>query len=251
MEAYYPYLFPLLVIGVVAWQLKIGETFRMRWIPSVSRAEHKVAYWAIIAFQVILGGYGTYEGLTMGDTTEMAEGDDAPTVQVAGMVGGGGGGGGTPALATKAAAPAPPPTPVDPKIIDSAMALHRGKKYAAAMPLYDAAVAGAPTDPELVYWRGVASWNMPNGSANALRDFRKTIELDPTHWNAHLNADRILVAEKKWDESLALWNTYLARIPNSADAMCERSGTQRLKGDTAAARADAANARQMGKRTAC
>ena len=36
MEAYYPYLFPLLVVGLVAWQLKIGETFRMRWIPSVS-----------------------------------------------------------------------------------------------------------------------------------------------------------------------------------------------------------------------
>ena len=248
MDAYYPYLFPLLVIGLVAWQLKVGETFRMRWIPSVSRAEHKVAYWAVIAFQLILGGFGTYEGLTYGDTTTVAEveEEDEPTVQVAGMMGGGGA---PVSLATKAAAPAP--TPPDPKIRDSAMAMHRVRRFADAVALYDVAVSQAPNDPELTYWRGVANWNTPNGAANALRDFRKTIELDPAHWNAHLNADRILVGQKKWDESLALWTAYLGRVPNSADALFERSGTNRLKGDSAAMRADAAKACQLGKRAAC
>jgi tetratricopeptide (TPR) repeat protein len=140
---------------------------------------------------------------------------------------------------------------VDPKIRDSAMALHRAKKYAEAIPLYDAAVAGAPTDAELVYWRGVAHWNTAAGSANALRDFRKAIELDPANWNAHLNADRILVAEKRWDEDLAMWSAYLARVPNSAEAMFERSGSYRLKGDTAAARAEMARSCRAGKREAC
>jgi tetratricopeptide (TPR) repeat protein len=247
MEAYYPYLFPLLVVGLVAWQLKIGETFRMRWIPSVSKAEHKVAYWAIIAFQVIVGGFGTYEGFTYGDSTTVAEEDeDAPTVQVAGMTGGA-----PVALATKAAAPTPPPTPPDPKIRDSAIALHRARKFAQAVELYDVAVSQAPTDPELVYWRGVAHWNTPNGGPNALRDFRKVIELDPAHWNAHINADRILVSQGRWDQGLAMWNAYLGRVPNSADAYFERSGTNRLKGDTAAMRADAAKACELGKREAC
>ena len=243
-ETLYPFLFPVLVVGLVAWQLKIGQTFRMRWIPSVTKAEHKVAYWAIMAFQVIAGGYASYEGFTLTDSTAMAEGD-APAANVASMTGGAGG------AVRQAARPTPPPPPANPVIRDSALALHRAKKYALAIPMYDTAVAQAPTDPELVYWRGVANWNVLNGSQNAMRDFRRTIELDPAHWNAHLNADRILVAEKKWDESIALWTKYLERVPTSADAYWERSGTNRLKGDTAASRADATKACELGKRDAC
>ena len=248
LTTYYPYLFPLLIIALVGYQLKIGETVRMRFIPSVSKADHKIAYWSILAFQVVLGGFGTWDGLVRNGTIGGGDDDGIPAVNVAGMAGG-------PDVrqaSTKAAPPAPPaPTPVNAVLRESATKVHRARRFAEAVVLYDAALGAVPGDPEVVYWRGVANWNTPNGSANALRDFRRAVELDPTHWNAHLNADRILVAEKKWDESVALWNKYLERVPTSADAYWERSGTNRLKGDTAGMRADAAKACELGKREAC
>src|SRR5688500_9327920 len=106
METLYPLLFPLLVLGLVAWQVKKGQTFRMRWIPSVSKAEHTVAFWAIIAFQIIVGGFGTYEGFALTGTGAIAEDDGAPTVQMAGMAGGA-----NVSLSATKSAPAPAPAP--------------------------------------------------------------------------------------------------------------------------------------------
>jgi hypothetical protein len=246
---YYPFLFPVLVVALVLYQLKIGQTIRMRFIPSISKAEHQMAFWAIIAFQVVLAGYGAYEGVTRPDPLGLLASDDSTAVNVAGMTGGG-----NPNIkqaATKAAPPPPTPTPLNAALRDSAIKLHRAKRYAAAIPVYDAALGAVPGDPEVVYWRGVAHWNTPNGTTKALADFRRAIELDPANWNAHLNADRILTAERKWDESVALWNKYLERVPNSGDAYWERSGTNRLKGDTAGMRADAAKACELGRRDAC
>lgn len=243
LQTFYPYIFPVLVLALVVYQLKIGQTLRMRWIPSVTRAEHRMAYWAIMAFQVIVGGYGTYEGFNLVDTAGVADAG-APTMNAAGLAGG-------PGMKQAARPTPPPPPPANPVIRDSALKLHRAKLYARAIPMYDTAVTQAPNDPELVYWRGVANWNVPNGAQNAMRDFKRTIELDPAHWNAHLNADRILVAEKKWDEGIELWNKYLERVPTSADAYYERSGMYRLKGDTASARVDMTKACELGKREAC
>lgn len=127
---------------------------------------------------------------------------------------------------------------------------YREKRYADAIAAYDALQPEAGRDALLTYWRGMAHWQLGQVDL-ALRDFRRTIELEPANFDAHRNADRILTQQQRWDEILALWNPYIAKNPGNAKAYFERAGTNFHKGDRAAAQADAARACELGKQEAC
>ena len=139
--------------------------------------------------------------------------------------------------------------PVDPGR-EAAFDLHRAQKWQQAIAAYDAIVKASGEDAEILYWRGMARWKSAQFDA-AYRDFRRVIDLDPTHLEAHVNADRLLARNQRWDEILAMWNWYISRQPPNAEAHYERGGTYFHKGDMVAARADAAKACELGKAQAC
>lgn len=133
---------------------------------------------------------------------------------------------------------------------EAAFDLHRAQKWAQAIAAYDAIVKAGGEDAEILYWRGMAHWKSAHFD-EAYRDFRRVIDLDPTHLEAHRHADRLLARQKKWDEIITMWNWYISRQPPNAEAYFERGGTYFHKGDMASARADTAKACDLGMAQGC
>lgn len=133
---------------------------------------------------------------------------------------------------------------------DQAFSLHRAKKWPEAIVVYDELLRESERDAELSYWRGMAHWNLDHAD-QALQDFRRVLELEPTNFDAHRSADRILSRQKRWDEILDMWDSYIEKVPANAEAYFERGGTNFHKGNLAAAQADAARACELGKSEAC
>ena len=133
---------------------------------------------------------------------------------------------------------------------EEAFRLHREQRWEDAIAVYDQLLQESERDAELRYWRGMAHWKLDHTDA-ALQDFRAVIELEPTNFDAHRSADRILSLQGRWDEVLEIWDDYIARTPTNADAFFERGGTNYHKGDLAAARADAARACELGHAEGC
>lgn len=133
---------------------------------------------------------------------------------------------------------------------NQAYELHRAQKWTEAVAAYDRSLADSAQDPEVTYWRGMAQWQLGRED-EALRDFRRVIELEPSNFDAHRYADLLLANQRRWDEILEMWGRYIERTPASAEAYFERGGTNYHKGDLVAAQADAAKACELGKSQAC
>lgn len=133
---------------------------------------------------------------------------------------------------------------------EQAFDLHRAQKWVEAIPVYDQLLREYERDAELRYWRGMAHWQLGHAD-QALQDFRRVIELEPTNFEAHRSADRILSGQQRWDEILEIWDHYIERTPTNAEAYFERGGTNYHKGNLVAAQADAAKACELGKSEAC
>lgn len=131
-----------------------------------------------------------------------------------------------------------------------AFELHRAQKWPEAISIYDDLLVEWGDNAELSYWRGMAHWQLGH-TDQALWDFKRVIELEPTNFTAHRSADRILSQQKRWDEILAIWDRYIKRAPADAEAYFERGGTHFHKGNLEAAHADAARACELGKPEAC
>jgi len=133
---------------------------------------------------------------------------------------------------------------------EDAFRLHREERWEEAVARYDQLLRESERDAELHYYRGVVHWKLSRPD-QALEDFRRAIELEPTHFDAHRNADRILSQQQRWDEILEMWNAYIAETPTNAEAYFERGGTNFHRGDLVAAQADAAQACRLGKAEGC
>jgi tetratricopeptide (TPR) repeat protein len=133
---------------------------------------------------------------------------------------------------------------------DQALDLYREQKWPEAIAAFDALLQESDRDAERRFWRGMAHWKLGH-TEQALQDFRRAIELEPTNFDAHRGADRILSRQQRWDEILEMWDRYIFRVPTNAEAYFERGGTYFHKKDLAAAQADAARACELGKAEAC
>ena len=142
------------------------------------------------------------------------------------------------------------PTPPAQALRDKAFALHRQQKYADSVAAYDQLLGEVGADAELVYYRGAAHWHLGDLDA-AQRDFRRTIELDPGNYEAHVHIDRMLSREKRFDECVQLWNAYLKVVPRDANAYLERAGSHFHRGDRESSLRDAKRSCELGKEKAC
>ena len=133
---------------------------------------------------------------------------------------------------------------------EKAFTLHREHKYAEAVAVYDQLLGETGADSELVYWRGAARGNLGDRKG-AEADFRRAIELDPGNYDAHVQVDRMLSRERRFDECVQLWNAYLKVVPRDANAYLERAGSHFHRGDRDSSLADAKRACDLGKAPAC
>lgn len=106
------------------------------------------------------------------------------------------------------------------------------------------------TQAESTFRRGNAKANLGQVDA-ALVDYRRVMDLDPAHFEAHRNADRILSRQLRWDDCIDVWNRYLRVVPRDPEGYYERAGSFYKKGDLDASRADLKRACELGKTQAC
>ena len=70
-----------------------------------------------------------------------------------------------------------------------------------AYEIYDRAIAKYPSDYQLYYSRG-ATYHENDELEKALRDYKKTIELNPFHYYAHVRSASLALNEERYAESL-------------------------------------------------
>ena len=123
-------------------------------------------------------------------------------------------------------------------------------QFEPAKQALDRAVGLGPASAETLYWRGRASLQSRNWDA-ALVDFRKALEVDPTHFESAKNIDWIYAQRGDWQSIVKMWDAFLVRSPSHAGAYFERAGTYHHMGDQVHAQADAKKACELGNSEAC
>jgi tetratricopeptide (TPR) repeat protein len=87
--------------------------------------------------------------------------------------------------------------------------------------------------------------------AGALAAFRQAVQRDPAHFDSYQNIDYLLLKRREFDVVIQLWGAYLAQRPGDGRGYLERAGTNRHKGDMAAAQADIVKACELKNAQAC
>jgi hypothetical protein len=85
----------------------------------------------------------------------------------------------------------------------------------------------------------------------ALREFKRSIELDPTRFEAYKALDDLLSSKRDWPTIIDYWTRYLQEAPNDGRAYQERSGTYSQLHDLASAIRDADKACSLGMASSC
>jgi len=226
IDTHGPDIFAALVAGLVVWQLLSGTALGGRGQQSVTRADNPLAYWirllfqgAILAVVMTTGKTRWQQSLYSRDSTRQTPTAQAPEL---------------PAVVRRR----------------EAFRLHRAGQFAEALPVYDTLLADADIDVELHFFRGIAHWKLAHNDL-ALQDFRRVIALDTANFTANQYADRILSAQQRWDEVIAIWNNFIRYNPANAEAYYERGGTYFHKGDLAASFVDATKSCELGKKDGC
>lgn len=128
-----------------------------------------------------------------------------------------------------------------------------------------------PTNPDLAPWRDWVTRTQATtgaGSAweaykrgrellkagddgGALAAFQLAVQRDPAHFDSYQNIDYLLVKRREFDTVIRYWGAYLSRRPDDGRGYLERAGTNRHKGDLAAAQADIMKACELKNDQAC
>jgi tetratricopeptide (TPR) repeat protein len=120
----------------------------------------------------------------------------------------------------------------------------------AAIATYDRVLTMHPRYADAFSYRGYA-YDKKGNLEQAEKDYRKAIQLDPTHLESYRGLDHVLFQQQRLDEIVRLWNRYLKRKPKDAVALFERSGTHHRKGNRELAQRDVTAACRLGNKDAC
>lgn len=155
-----------------------------------------------------------------------------------------------PASPARAQAPAPPTNATAAQRREEAFTSHRGGRYAEAVKAYDDVERMAGYDGELLYWRAMAQWRLGR-LEEAITDFRRLVQLDPTHFEVHQFLGRLLEQAQRRDEALEAWSRYISYAGSDPNGWFERAQVHRRKGNLGEAREDAKKACDLGQSGAC
>lgn len=89
------------------------------------------------------------------------------------------------------------------------------------------------------------------GTPQEVARLRAAAQAAPDDFSAHQALDYALAHHRNFAEVIAMWNEYLARHPDDANALFERSGAHFNSGHRAEAKADLERACELGVDQAC
>lgn len=119
-----------------------------------------------------------------------------------------------------------------------------------AIEKYSLALRFDPDTAEVWYWRGVAYSNLRKYEESR-QDVKRSIELNPAHFESVRLMDSLLARKRRWDEIIEYWNDFLQLNPDHADALMERSGTYYHAGKLDLAMLDLEKSCELGNMNAC
>jgi len=119
-----------------------------------------------------------------------------------------------------------------------------------AIEYYDNALLLNSNNHDAAYWRAHAFVKLKQYD-QALEGFEHSIQIDPSDFDSHRQFDYILAKQQRWDEIIAIWDTFLALKPEHAGGYLERAGTHHHKGNKEQSRADLKRACELDSQQAC
>lgn len=128
--------------------------------------------------------------------------------------------------------------------------LARDKKTAEAIRAYESFLEVWPDDEDVLFYMAQAASQL-NHYADAMRAYRRVIELNPRRFEAVQGADYTLARERRWEQILPLWDAFLELEPEHGEAWFEQGGTYFQMGNIPKAYANAAKACELGHQPAC
>jgi tetratricopeptide (TPR) repeat protein len=128
--------------------------------------------------------------------------------------------------------------------------LYQNNRLDEALQLLDPAIAAAPDNAGLLYWRGLTHEKL-GMSEPALGDFARVVAQAPDHFSSYQHLDYLLFQQGRTDEIITWWNRYLAEVPDDAAGYLERGGTWFRMGNNENAAADARRACELGNEEGC
>lgn len=120
----------------------------------------------------------------------------------------------------------------------------------AALAELDRAGRVYPSNAPSHYWRGRILLKAGD-LQQALGEFREAVQSDPRDIESIKNIDYILSRDRKWEDIINYWDSYLRLEPESAEGYLERGGSYFHKGDRERALADADRACRLGHPKGC
>jgi tetratricopeptide (TPR) repeat protein len=128
--------------------------------------------------------------------------------------------------------------------------LQKSGRYDDAIAEFSTAVRINPAGHEAYYWRARA--HAQKGKFDlAESDLTQAVRLNQRYFEAYQTLDWVLARDRRWDEVVAHWNTFIQLEPKNANAYLERAGAFRRKGDMASAVADLKKSCDLGNGNAC
>lgn len=135
--------------------------------------------------------------------------------------------------------------------LDKSAAKHYQQgRFGEAIALYELWAEVEPESARPHYDRGRALWKQGDLAAAKVA-LDRALELQPDHFDTVRNIDHLLASQRKWQEILPYWERFLARQPDHAGALFERSGTYHHLGNAAAALRDLGRSCELGNQEAC
>jgi tetratricopeptide (TPR) repeat protein len=136
------------------------------------------------------------------------------------------------------------------ELVQRAADLFEGKQWDETIAVL---TKGIELDPESVpaYSRRAATWIKKGELEKAAEDYRRTLQLSPTHFESHMNLSWIYAQREQWDLGIALWSNLIKAEPDNAQAYYERAHHAWYKKDHLLVREDLHRSCSLGYAQGC
>jgi len=123
-------------------------------------------------------------------------------------------------------------------IVFGALTMRQAGVWNNGVTLWSQQIRHFPNNPEGYYYRGLQLESTEGSRADALRDYDKTLSLDPEFPSAYFTRGALRAQLGDWPGAIADYGEYLKRSPNSEKARYNRGIAFMTAGNNAAARSD-------------
>lgn len=136
------------------------------------------------------------------------------------------------------------------QLVQRAVKLFEGEQWDEAIAVFAKAIE---LDPESVpaYSHRAATWVKKGDLGQALEDYRRVLQLSPTHFESHMSLSWIYAQREQWDLGIELWSALIKIEPNNAQAYYERAHHAWFKKDHLLVREDLHRSCSLGYAQGC